>query len=583
MFEPKLPQDEPRPAALKRRAGLTKAQKDYQYDHELLPSLPMIADLPKAEENTAEYDKTMYAILLRTVANTVAVQAEVPPEMKNIESSWKGGSTAMKIIAGDTAGGWPADWPPTLEGYERTWQAWDRPTYSYHFLDDRQFARDRVQGWNPMQLVRVDAPPSNFPVSEAHYAVSFGGRDTLAAAGAEGRLYLVDYALFDGVARGTYPTGLEKIVQPCLGLFAVPPGRWSGRELVPVAIQASQTPGANAPIFTPADGMAWRWAKTALSVADGNMHQAVAHFTNTHAAVQPFAMAAKRQLASNHPLRLLLDPHVEGLIEVNDDAQSSLICEGGGIDVVMAPTIEAVRELVGRVYEDLDFDAATLPGDLAARGVDDPDLLPVYPYRDDGLLIWDALSRWVAEYVAIYYPDDATVQADGELQAFIAEVNADEGGRFRHTGQGGRILTVDYLAGLITHVIWRSGPQHAAVNFPQSFQLSQAQAAPLAAYAEAPTQVEGVTEQQWIRSLPPLSTAYNQLMQGQLLGGLYYTQLGQYGSGRKPWFVDRRVKAPLESFQARLAEIEAEIDRRNETRADYIHLKPSLVPQSTNI
>ena len=63
-----------------------------------------------------------------------------------------------------------------------------------------------------------------------------------------------------------------------------------------------------------------------------------------------------------------------------------------------------------------------LPKTFKARGVDDPELLPNYPYRDDALLYWDAIHRWVSSYLSLYYHSDADVQADPELAAWFDEL-----------------------------------------------------------------------------------------------------------------------------------------------------------------
>ena len=44
--------------------------------------------------------------------------------------------------------------------------------------------------------------------------------------------------------------------------------------------------------------------------------------------------------------------------------------------------------------------------------MDDPKKLPDYPYRDDALLVWKNIHAWVENYLSLYYPNDAAVQAD---------------------------------------------------------------------------------------------------------------------------------------------------------------------------
>jgi len=220
------------------------------------------------------------------------------------------------------------------------------------------------------------------------------------------------------------------------------------------------------------------------------------------------------------------------------------------------------------------FDDAALERDLVARGVDDPNKLPDYPYRDDGRLIWAALREWVERYVALYYADDAHVQGDYELQAWAAELVAFAGGRVIGFGQDGGIATRDYLIQALTILIWTASAQHAAVNFPQGDIMSYPPAQPLAAYAPSTPKTS------LLDVLPPLDQALAQLELGRSLGLAYHTQLGRY---KKGYFRDPRVRDALVAFQAELDRIEGLINDRNTLRDPYSHLLPSKIPQSINI
>ena len=104
---------------------------------------------------------------------------------------------------------------------------------------------------------------------------------------------------------------------------------------------------------------------------------------------------------------------------------------------------------------------------LARRGVDDTSRLPDYPYRDDALLIWGAISQWVEDYVNHYYSSDAALQGDTELQNWVAELVAHDGGRLNNVGEANRINTRSQLVELVTLICFTASAQHAAVNYPQ--------------------------------------------------------------------------------------------------------------------
>ncbi|MEH1926228.1 lipoxygenase family protein [Nostoc sp.] len=476
--------------------------------------------------------------------------------------------------------GQPTGHATSLKDYENLFPVIGVPAIAKTYHEDEVFAYMRVAGYNPVMIERVTTPGDRFPVTDEHYQAVMGNDDSLAAAGLEGRLYLADYKMLDGAINGTYPNEQKYVYAP-LALFALPKGSDSTRLLRAIAIQCGQTPGSDYPIITPNSGKyPWLFAKTIVQIADANFHEAITHLGRTHLFVGAFAIATYRQLPLTHPLRILLHPHFDSTLAINDAAQRILIAPGGGVDRLLSASIDNARVFAVLGLQSYGFNSAILPKQFQQRGVDDPNLLPVYPYRDDALLVWDTITKWVSDYLNLYYITDEDIQQDTALQAWAAEISAYDGGRIRDFGEDGRIKTLNYLIDATTLIIFTASAQHAAVNFPQKDLMSYAAAIPTAGYLPASTLKREVTEQDYLNLLPPLDQAQRQYNILSLLGSVYYNKLGEYQQG---YFTDQKVKPLLQTFQNNLQHVEDTIKQRNLHRPSYEYLLPSKIPQSINI
>lgn len=477
--------------------------------------------------------------------------------------------------------------PGAIADYAEQFQTFTVPNVASSWSSDAQFARMRIAGPNPVLIARLDALLANFPVDPARYATAMDG-DDLDTALSDGRVYLCDYQALAPLVGGTCPDA-QKYITPALALFALPPG---AGPLKPVAIQCGQTPGHSTPVLYPDDGEAWELAKLHVQVADANYHELISHLGRTHLVVEPFAVSTLRMLSDDHPVRVLLMPHFQGTLFINNAAITTLVAPNGIIDRILAGTIESSWIVASAAYTGLDFDAARLPEDLKARGVDDPERFPDYPYRDDALLVWKAIEGWVEDYASVYYNDDAAVRADAELQAWIGDLVSPQAAGLSGLGQTEDgttgLFTFDYLVQVLTMVIYTASAQHAAVNFPQRTEMAYSPAMPLAAYAPPPLRTSGpASERETLDTLPPLEAALLGLATLTGLGGVYFTRLGEYdrhqGLKAPQYFSNPRVQQALEAFQGELARIERQIGERNLARPTYEHLLPSRIPQSINI
>lgn len=470
--------------------------------------------------------------------------------------------------------------PPTLQAYREQFVRIPLPAIAGEFEDDRSFAELRVAGPNPTSLVRVKgALPAKFPLTEAQFSsVSTG--DSLAQAIEDGRAYLVDYGGLQPTVDGTYPQRQKYVYEP-IALFVVQPDG----ALEPIAIQGGQDP-AQHPLVLPDQGYAWRVARSMVQVADGNYHELVAHLGRTHVLIEPFPIVTERVLPKTHPLRVLLEPHFEGTLFINWAAGDFLVAPKNVVDELLSGTIDADRNAAVRITAGRTFGESFLHVWLAEQGLDDREKLPHFPFRDDATLLWKAIADWATDYVELCWADDAAVVADDALQAWALELGRFDGGRVAGFGDtpSGNIATRAYLAEAITMVIFTGSAMHAAVNFPQRSVMSFAPAMPLGGYRPAPKPGQVITEQDWLAMLPGLDQALIQLNVLTLLGGVYYTKLGHYRPGT---FGDPAIEKASERFRAALEAIETAIEQANEEglrkRYPYVHLLPSLIPQSINI
>jgi arachidonate 15-lipoxygenase len=460
--------------------------------------------------------------------------------------------------------------PTDLDDYRRQFHTLPLPWPAGVFQSDEVFAQLRVAGSNPLVIRRADAGDLQ--------GLALGDHATaIADALRRGALFVADYSALDKLVPGTIPA--QKYVFTPAAFFEVPAA--GDRSLRPVAIQTS--PGA--PVVFPGDGTPWEVAKIIVNMADGNYHELISHLGLTHLLTEPFVITTHRQLDPKHPLYVLLAPHFAGTLLINYAAQTTLIGDGGAVDKLLTGTIESSRNVSATAVRAVHYNATFLPLTLAARGVDDPEALPDYPYRDDAMALWTALHTWVTAYLAIYYRSPADVTGDYELQAWVAELASEQGGSIKDIGDRQvagvpRIETTTYLAKLLTQVIFTASVQHAAVNFPQRTIMSYTPAMPLAAYAAFPAP-PGSPATQILDILPPLQMGLLQQAVGSVLGGVQYTTLGQYGGE----LATLQLGDALPAFQRALQAIEMDIQRKTALgeRTRYTTLLPSLIPQSINI
>jgi len=476
----------------------------------------------------------------------------------------------------------PSENKLSLEDYNKLFEIIPLPQISSKFQEDLTFAYMRLAGPNPVMLQQVSEGDNTLGISDEQYQQIINASDSLTAAIKEGRLYIADYSQLKNMKDGNFPN-VQKYIYAPLALFAVPPANKLSRSLVPIAIQCQP----ENPVFTPLSGNNWMVAKSIVQMADSNYHELVSHLGRTHLFIEPFVIATRRQLPKTHHLRILLEPHFEGTILINYGAHQKLIADQGGVDKLLASTIDSDRTVAVKGAQDYlhNFEAAMFPNILASRGVNNVNQLPEYPYRDDGLLIWNAVYKWVRSYLSSYYTNVQQIIEDVALQNWAKELVSQQGGRLQNFGEdaSGAIKTLDYLINAVTTIIFTASAQHAAVNFPQGELMTYAPAFPLAIYSSAPTSPDQQSD--FIQYLPPLRQAKDQIKLTYLLGSVFYTRLGQYSNS---YFNSQpQIKSALLTFQSELKGIEEEINQRNRLNASriipYKFLLPSQIPQSINI
>lgn len=475
----------------------------------------------------------------------------------------------------------------------------DLPTGPNPTLDDIEFGRRAIMGTNPVVLTRVRETsdlPTGFAVRDEHLRAALGamgadgpGTATLAEAATQGRLYFTDYAILadipcqDGVDLDFFGqpladiTARQRYLPAPYGLFY----RWGEGEasgLWPVAIALGRDADTHE-VFTPADDAdVWSRVKALYLCADFNHHEMATHLAGVHFALEGFAVATARTLHVHHPVSALLARHMELLLWNNFLGRQTLTNPKGFTEQLLSGRLEdGSIEIMRRHYREMEFWDLHLPRELAKRGVDDREALPVYPFRDDGLRIWEALRSFVGEYVEHYYPDAESFAEDVELRAWVAELRNPEAAHV--AGFPETIDTTEVLADVLTSIIFRSSAFHSAVNYGQFDLQSDPSHVPGALYAD-PAKVRDTPMADYLPGGEPTLTQAGVMY---VLADLRGSCLSEYSLD---WFEDPAVWPMVARFRQQLDVVEREIELvNNTTRSDrpYDYLKPSLVTTTANV
>ena len=488
-------------------------------------------------------------------------------------------------------------------------------------MQDWFFGYLQVGGFNTTNLrgVRLEKPEgteivalndllAKMPITDQVLQKETGDVNvTLEQAAEQKRLFVVDYAVLEG-ARTTPVHGEERYLSAPIAVFYLnpnspagyPPAGQSG-VMQPIAIQLEQQHDpVTAPIFTPTDSaeagdanhLKWRIAKYFVNVACAIQHESIAHLGDCHLTLDPMVVATNRKLSENHPIMVLLKPHFRFTININNSALHSLIIPGGVVATNVGPKIEDTWELVREAHLAWQFDDNNPDKIFDIRGVAD---IPDFPFRDDTKLLWEAVNKWVSAYVDLYYPTQADIIEDYELQAWVNEMVSPNYAKvagmrgLKQTGNAKQPYMIDdkdYLIKVIAQIIYIAGPQHASVNYAQYPLMSYMPSVAGTIYQPAPGKETDISdEKDCLAWYPPLDVSMYTFLFEYLLSGVQYDTFGHYSEDPKiPYFKDRRLADALCEFQEELASIEITIRRRNRSRPmEYPFQLPSQIPNSISI
>ncbi|XP_012868705.1 PREDICTED: arachidonate 15-lipoxygenase B isoform X1 [Dipodomys ordii] len=446
-----------------------------------------------------------------------------------------------------------------------------------HWQEDAFFASQFLNGLNPVLIRRCHSLPENFPVTDAMVAPVLGPETTLQAELERGSLFLVDHAILSDIHTNVLNGKPQFSAAPMTLLYQCP----GHGPLLPLAIQLSQTPGPNSPIFLPSDDK-WDWllAKTWVRYAEFSVHEALTHLLHAHLLPEVFAMATLRQLPHCHPLFKLLVPHIRYTLHINTLARELLIAPGQVVDRSTGLGIEGFSELIKRNMTQLSYTDLCLPEDIQARGVED---IPGYYYRDDGMQIWRAVERFVSEIIGIYYPSDVSVQDDQELQAWVREIFSKGFLERESSGMPSSLDTREALVKYLTMVIFTCSARHAAVSAGQFDSCVWMPNLPSTMQLPPPTSKGKARPEGFIATLPSVNVTCDVIITLWMLSKEPGDRrpLGTYPDEH---FIEEAPKQSIATFQNHLAQISRAIRERNQTLPlPYTYLDPPLIENSVSI
>lgn len=541
-----LPQDEVHEE--QRRTELKEFRKIYQYAVHVEGGPSQIKQLPEDEQFSGEYKWDIVKCKSRCTLDTQLIRWTT--------EKWESICDLKKVYKfslGD---------PACLE----------------YWNEDRWFGLQRVQGVNPVLIKLCTEIPNNFGVDSQMLAPFLEGYSLDEALELK-KIFIVDLEILKDI-----PCKDNRVLCSPLALFYLN----KQKQLMPIAIQLFQEKGPNNPVFLPSDKpYTWLLAKMYYNNADASYHQACTHLGLTHLLMEGPVICTHRNLSPSHPLFKLMAPHFLFLLAINSRGLDKLISPGGWVDKTMTIGRKGMFELIKKVLQRWKLNVqGIVPNEIKSRGVESEYILPHYPYRDDSMIIYMTIRRYVSKIVHRFYDSEDKLINDYELQQWRAELVKDRnlGGCGLHGVPGSecnRFTDAEEVIDVITVIISTCSLGHAAANFQQYDEYAFPPNYPGILFGDVPTFKVSMTENDVLNRIPNKQTTLDIMVITKLLSTRATKSLGDFES--QFMFHPACVKA-TEEFREELEEISSQIKLRNKTQAFPYHwLDPEYIPNAISI
>jgi len=223
-----------------------------------------------------------------------------------------------------------------------------------------------------------------------------------------------------------------------------------------------------------------------------------------------------------------------------------------------------------------------LPEDLKSRGVADVTKLPLYHHRDDGILLHNAIFKYVTQVLKNIYDTQEKLLEDYEIQDWAeCLTNTQCSGGIKGVFGGGKFEDLDDLIKTVTSIIYIASVGHASANFSQYDSYGFPPAAPLYLNGSPPTDKKEISEKDILSYLPDKDKTLETMVTTHLLSDRGTNKLGDF---EIQYLYEPKTLEALESFQKELLTIGKTINERNWLRQyPYTYLDPENVPNSISI
>uniref|UniRef100_A0A8C2GE29 Arachidonate 12-lipoxygenase n=1 Tax=Cyprinus carpio TaxID=7962 RepID=A0A8C2GE29_CYPCA len=392
----------------------------------------------------------------------------------------------------------------------------------------------------------------------------------------EGNIFLVDYAIMDGIPANVIRDRIQHIASPLCLLYEHPE-----KGLIPIAIQLGQKPDKDTPIFLPSDPpLAWLLAKMWVRHSEFQVFQLLSHLLRTHLVVEVICVSTLRQLPAVHPIYKLLTPHLRYTLEINCRGRTQLLSMDGIFKKVVSTGGDGLLILAQREYKVLTYRSLQPKFDFLDRGVTK---LKDYFYRDHSMMLWNVIQNFVSGIVSLYYKSDSEVEQDSELQAWIHDVAVEGFVDVPHFGLASELKTKEELITLLSVAIFTSTAQHAATNNGQFDWCAWVPNTPCTMRHPPPTDKDAVTMGMIMDTLPDISQSCVEMAITWHLGRAQpdAIPMGQYV---EQYFTEPAALRVIDKFRKELKELEEQIIAQNEgLELQYLYLCPSRMENSITI